>query len=142
MDKFWQEKSLQQMTEQEWESLCDGCGKCCLHKLEDYDTGAVHYTNVACRLLDVKAGGCKKYAERKRIVANCLQLRQDLDKALKWLPPSCSYKLLSEGKDLPEWHPLQTGKKDSCIKADKSVIGLAISEKDAGDYEDHVIECP
>lgn len=128
------------MSDSEWESLCDGCGKCCLHKLEDADTGEIHTTNVACRLLDVNSGRCRKYDERKRIVSNCLQLREDLDKALRWLPQTCAYRRIAEGKGLADWHPLVAGNKDKMIDAGVSVLGRIVSEKDAGDYEDHVVD--
>lgn len=136
---FWRSTPLSEMSDQQWESLCDGCGKCCLHKLEDADTGDLYVTNVACRLLDLKTARCARYGERKRIVANCMDLRSDLERAARWLPDTCAYRLLHEGADLPTWHPLNTGRADTVAEAGMSVIGIAISEKLAGDYEDHII---
>ncbi|GHF16173.1 hypothetical protein GCM10017044_08060 [Kordiimonas sediminis] len=139
---FWQEKSLQDMTPSEWESLCDGCGKCCLHKLEDEDTGEVYFTNVACRMLDLESVRCKKYENRQRYVANCMVLTPDLGDRFRWMPATCAYRLLSEGKDLPDWHPLKSGDPAGAEKAGYSVHGRAVDERDAGDYEDHIVDWP
>src|SRR5487761_1299888 len=115
---FWQEKRLEQMTQAEWESLCDGCGRCCLHKLRDEDTadgqpGALSFTNVACRLLDLTTCRCTDYTHRRRRVPDCVQLTPAEVRQIDWLPPSCAYRRLAEGKDLPAWHPLVTGNPDS-----------------------------
>lgn len=136
---FWETKTLPEMTRPEWESLCDGCGKCCLHKLEDEDTGKVHYTAVACRLLDLKTIRCRDYPNRKKLVADCLILEAGNITAFKWLPETCAYKRLAEGKNLPSWHPLITGDPASTRKAGISVKGRVISEREAGDLEDHIL---
>ncbi|MEX1147533.1 MAG: YcgN family cysteine cluster protein [Sphingomonadales bacterium] len=136
---FWKQKSLSAMTRAEWESLCDGCGRCCLHKLEDEDTGHVATTRVACRLLDITACRCTRYAERKRLVPDCVTLDAVNVHHLSWMPDTCAYRLLAEGHDLPKWHPLVTGTPDSVHRAGISVRKIAISERDAGDLEDHII---
>ena len=141
-DRFWEAKPLSMLSDPEWESLCDRCGRCCLHKLEDIDTGEIAHTNVTCRLLDCETGACQRYGERKRIVANCLDLRADLENALKWLPPTCAYKRLAEGRGLADWHPLISGRPESVIEAGVSVLGRSVNERDAGDYEDHVVDWP
>ena len=137
---FWQEKSLAQMSRHEWESLCDGCGKCCVHKLEDEDTGEMHATNVACRLLDRRSGRCKDYRNRRAYVPDCVRLTPSLIPKLDWLPQSCAYLLLAEGKDLPGWHPLITGDPESVHAAGMSTRGWTVSEDDAGDMENHIVD--
>lgn len=136
---FWRVKTLPELSQAEWESLCDGCGKCCLHKLEDEDTGEILYTRVACRLLDIAACRCTAYPDRFRLVPDCMDLRQVLDR-FQWLPASCAYRLLSEGRPLPEWHPLVSGAEGSVHRAGKSVRGLAVSETVVARIEDHIIE--
>ena len=140
MDKFWLDKNLSQMTPDEWESLCDGCGLCCLHKLEDSDTGEISYTNVACRLLDTSSCQCKNYTARKKLVPDCVVLTPDQVSEFHWLPSSCAYRLVSEGKDLHPWHPLLSGSNQSVHEAGISVQGRVISERNAGDLQDHIIE--
>ncbi len=137
---FWQTTKLEDMTTSQWESLCDGCGKCCLNKLEDEDTGEIYYTNVACRLLDIPTARCSNYAKRKSLVPDCTILEPHNISLFKWLPKSCAYKLVYEGKDLPRWHPLITGDPLSTRKANKAINGDIISEREAGDYEDHIVE--
>lgn len=137
---FWQEKALDEMSQDEWESLCDGCGLCCLHKLEDYDTGDVSYTNVACRLLDIDTCRCRKYSKRKKLVPDCVILKPEDVQKFKWLPKTCAYRLISEGKDLFDWHPLISGSGLTVHKSGVSVSQKAISERDAGDLEDHIID--
>ena len=136
---FWKEKSLAEMTPAEWEALCDGCGRCCLHKLEDEDTGEVVYTNVACRMFDDTACRCTRYLERKRLVPDCVVLRPNNLADLPWMPDTCAYRLLFEGRDLMWWHPLVSGDPETVREAGISMAGRTISERDAGDLEDHVI---
>lgn len=146
---FWQTIPLAQMSQAQWESLCDGCGKCCLHKLEDEDSGDVFYTDVACRYLSNDCR-CQCYAQRAKKVAACITLRpQDL-KSVTWLPSTCAYRLLSEAeerseeKTLPEWHPLVSGESDTVHKAGVSIKGRFTSEEDVSedDYEDHIVFWP
>lgn len=137
---FWREKTLRQMTRAEWESLCDGCGKCCIHKLEDADTGELLPTNVACRLLDRRTGRCKDYRNRRAHVPECVRLTPEKVHDLDWLPSTCAYLLLAQGKDLPEWHPLVSGDPESVHTAGISVRGWTVSEDDVGDLEDFVID--
>lgn len=140
--EFWKEKPLSELSLDEWESLCDGCGKCCLHKLEDEDTGEVCYTNVACRLMDTSNCQCTKYQMRTFLVPDCVELLpQNLDN-LHWLPSSCAYRILRDGEDLPDWHPLVTGDPESTVKSGNSVAGRIVSEDDADDLEDHIVHWP
>jgi uncharacterized cysteine cluster protein YcgN (CxxCxxCC family) len=137
---FWEVKTLEQMSRAEWESLCDGCGKCCIHKLEDEETGELHATNVACRLLDRRSGRCTDYKHRKLYVPECVRLTPAKLKQLDWLPSTCAYRLLADGDDLPEWHPLITGDTESVHRAGQSVRGWTVSEDEAGDLEHHLVE--
>ena len=138
---FWQTKSLEEMTHEEWESLCDGCGKCCLIKLEDGDSGEIDHTDVACKLLDLETCRCGNYARRKQIVPDCIVLTPDKINSLRWMPSTCAYRLISEGKDLPDWHPLVSGEFESVHRAGISVRGRAVSEDDVPDedLEDHIV---
>ena len=138
---FWQTKSLQALSDEEWESLCDGCGKCCLNKLQDEDTGEVYYTKVACHLLDTRRGVCTDYSNRLSRVADCIDLRQLDPSNYHWLPATCAYRLLAEGEDLPEWHHLKSGRRSLVHKATCTVRGRVISERDIdpNDLEDHII---
>ena len=138
---FWRVKSLDAMTQEEWESVCDGCGKCCLHKLEDEESGDVFYTGVACQYLDLNTCKCGEYEQRKSLVPDCITLKlEDVDH-LFWLPETCAYRLLAEGKPLFDWHPLVSGDRNSVHKAGISVKGKAISESqvDLDDLEEHVV---
>ena len=139
---FWHDKTLAEMSKAEWESLCDGCGRCCLHKLRDEDTDELSFTNVACGLLDLKTARCSDYARRRTKIPDCVQLTPKKLKTVDWLPPSCAYRRLQEGKDLPSWHPLVTGRAESVVEAGASAAGRAISERDAGPLEHHLVEWP
>jgi uncharacterized cysteine cluster protein YcgN (CxxCxxCC family) len=126
---FWKAKTLAQMTAAEWESLCDGCGRCCLVKLEDEDTGKVHFTDVACKLFDAETCRCKDYANRTRKVDDCVALTAENIGSLGWLPKTCAYRLLDEGKDLAWWHPLVSGDPETVVTAGISMRGRTVSEK-------------
>ncbi|GEN62627.1 UPF0260 protein [Acetobacter oeni] len=139
---FWETKSLDEMSSPEWESLCDGCGRCCLHKLRDEDDESLHYTNVACRLLDTTTCRCKDYAGRHRKVQDCVTLTPAMVRTIDWLPPTCAYRLLSEGQSLPEWHPLISGTYESVVQAGISAAGRCISEREAGVLEDYIETWP
>ena len=133
---FWQTKTLEQMTSAEWESLCDGCGLCCLIRFEDEVTGEVIPTRVACKLLDQHLCRCKDYVNRKAHVPDCIKLTPWNIEALAWMPPSCAYRRLHEGRDLPSWHPLVTGDPESVHKAGVSIRDQTISEETLADPED------
>jgi uncharacterized cysteine cluster protein YcgN (CxxCxxCC family) len=131
---FWKRKTLDEMSAREWESLCDGCGRCCLNKLEDEDTGETHFTNVGCRLLDGETCRCKDYKNRQTHVSDCVRLTPRGVKRIVWLPPTCAYKLLAEGKDLYWWHHLVSGDRETVHQAGISVRGrVAASETDVAD---------
>jgi uncharacterized cysteine cluster protein YcgN (CxxCxxCC family) len=139
---FWKKKTLEAMTDTEWESLCDGCGRCCLHKLRDDDTDRLFFTNVACRLLDLKSCRCSRYAKRRRYVPDCVSLTPAALNEIDWLPPSCAYRRLAEGKELLWWHPLVSGDPETVHTAGVSVRGRAVDERVAGPLEDHVTLWP
>jgi uncharacterized protein len=137
---FWKTKSLAQMSQSEWESLCDGCGKCCLSKLEDEDTGEIHWTSVACRLFDSGACKCRDYPNRTKKVHDCVQLTPDNVGTISWLPSTCGYRLVNEGKDLFDWHPLISGDPDTVHKAGVSVRGRVTAfEDDLASTEDYLL---
>ena len=121
--KFWKKKTLAEMSEAEWESLCDGCGKCCVITLEDEDTGVIHSTDVACNLFDTNACGCGDYANRKARVPDCVKLTPELVPTLDWLPKTCAYRLVAEGRALHWWHPLVSGDRETVHQANASVRG-------------------
>lgn len=127
---FWEEKPLNEMTQQEWESLCDGCGKCCLIKLEDEDTGRIHYTDVACKLLDCDTCRCKDYPNRTKHVPDCVILTPQGAKDLHWLPSTCAYRLVEQGDPLPDWHHLICGDSDMVHKAGMSVRDRVLEEEE------------
>lgn len=141
--RFWERVSLDDMTRQEWEALCDGCGKCCMIKLADEDTGQVSYTNIACRLFDDKTCRCGNYALRKQLVRGCVVIRpENLESTLEWMPATCAYKLLADGRPLYDWHPLISGSTETVVSAGHSMQGRTIPEFDVAedDYQDHLIE--
>jgi len=142
MPPFWKTKTLDEMTREEWESLCDGCGRCCLHKLRDDDTGVIAWTNVACRLLDTQTCQCSDYKHRRRRVPDCVRLTPEALAEIDWLPPSCAYRRLGEGRDLAWWHPLVSGDPETVHSAGISVRGRAIDERTAGALEDHITAWP
>jgi uncharacterized cysteine cluster protein YcgN (CxxCxxCC family) len=143
--RFWEKKRLTDMSEREWEALCDGCGKCCLNKLEDEETGEVALTRVACRLLDDSTCRCAKYEIRHQFVPECIVLKPTImARNLYWMPETCAYRLLWNGMPLHDWHPLISGTAESVHEAGVSMRGRTISEFDVGedDWEDHIIEEP
>ncbi len=139
---FWKVKSLASMSRDEWESLCDGCGRCCLHKLRFDETGDLAYTNVACRLLDLGTSKCGDYANRRIKVPDCINLTPTALDQIDWLPPSCAYRRLAEGRDLAWWHPLVSGDPNTVHTAGVSVSGRAIDEREAGPLEHHIVDWP
>ena len=139
---FWRTKKLAQMTRAEWESLCDGCGRCCLHKLAYEDSGATDYTNIACRLLDIGTCRCMDYENRRTEVPDCRVLTPETVRATAWLPPSCAYRLIDEGKDLAWWHPLVSGDANTVHEAGVSVRGRVVTEEAAQDEADHIVTWP
>lgn len=138
-ENFWL-LPLGELTRAEWEALCDGCGRCCLHKLEDEDTGEIAETNVACKLLDIPSARCSDYRNRKAFVPDCLRLTLRIVNDIPWLPPTCAYRLRAAGEQLPDWHYLISGDRQSVIDAGISVAGRAVSEVDAGPLEHHIVE--
>ena len=137
---FWKSKSLTEMSKEEWESLCDGCGKCCLIKLEDAETKELFYTDVSCHLLDTKTCQCKNYSKRKQLVGDCLQLEVDDVEEFKWLPKTCAYRLLYEGKDLPDWHYLISGYKNTVHKKKMSVQNRVVSETEVIEIAERIVD--
>ena len=141
---FWR-KPLEAMTPGEWESLCDGCGRCCLVKLEDEDTGDTYYTDVACKLLDAGTCRCADYPNRQREVPDCVRLTPEAVRTISWLPPTCAYRLVREGRDLPWWHPLVSGRAESVEEAGVSVRGkISAHETDVlpENLQGHIVRWP
>jgi hypothetical protein len=140
---FW-ERPLETLTHAEWEALCDGCGRCCLHKLEDEDSGELAFTWLACDLLDCATGHCSDYANRRDFVPDCIQLTPDALPRYHWLPPTCAYRLRSEGQPLPAWHPLISGDPGTVKAARVSVAGRVIRESEAPNLPliDYVADWP
>lgn len=136
---YWRRKTLREMTTEEWEGLCDGCGKCCLLKVEYEDTREIQPTSVACKLLDIGTCACSDYADRRRHVPDCIDLRNVVDLTLiAWLPETCAYKLVAQGKDLYDWHYLKSGSRETVHEAGMSVRHKAISEEDIGDVDENL----
>ena len=142
---FWKTKALEEMSNAEWESLCDGCARCCLEKLEDEDTGKIYFTHVSCKLLDSGLCACKDYPNRSDKVPDCVRLTPENVRTLNWLPPSCGYKLVAEGRDLYWWHPLISGDPNTVHEAGVSVRGRVQGTEDQipdEDLEDHIVQWP
>ncbi|MFV0473979.1 MAG: YcgN family cysteine cluster protein [Pikeienuella sp.] len=140
---FWRGRALSDLDRAEWEALCDGCGRCCLIKLEDEDTGEIAYTDVACRLFDDATCRCGNYPLRFQLVKGCVRLSPEtIDSDKEWMPKTCAYRLLAEGGDLPEWHYLVSGSRETMRAAGISVHGRTVPEweVDEEDYEDRIIE--
>ncbi|MGB0496748.1 MAG: YcgN family cysteine cluster protein [Rubricella sp.] len=139
---FWT-LPLDDLTKREWEALCDGCGKCCLVKLEDEETGKVHYTDIACRLLDCGTARCGNYPLRKQMVKDCVVITpENIDRIASWMPSTCAYRRLQEGRGLPSWHPLLTGRAESVVEAGHSVANRVVPEYEVeeADFQDHLID--
>jgi uncharacterized protein len=138
--RFWEDTPLAKLDRAQWEALCDGCGKCCVHKLEDEETGELLATNVACRLLDRRMGRCSDYRHRHAYVSECVRLNANNVAGIEWLPSTCAYRLRAENKPLPDWHYLVSGDPESVHAAGQSTRGWTISEDDAGDFEHHLVD--
>ncbi len=138
---FW-EQPLASLDRAQWEALCDGCGKCCLHKVEDEETGRIYATNVACRLLDRETAQCSNYRQRRAFVPDCLRLTLGKLDEIAWLPQTCAYRLRADGQPLPDWHYLISGDRETVHREGHSVRGWTISETLAGDLENHIVERP
>ncbi|MBR1777094.1 MAG: YcgN family cysteine cluster protein [Alphaproteobacteria bacterium] len=137
---FWETKTLLEMTDDEWEALCDGCGKCCLEKVIFEEDNTLAFTNIACRLLDRRTCRCRHYADRSRYVPECQRIRPETIHQCYWLPKTCAYRLLDEGKPLPEWHPLISGTPMSVHKAKMSAAGRCVAPKPEEDFQDYIVE--
>jgi len=142
--RFWEEIPLQELNEEQWESLCDGCARCCLHKLQHPETDEIVYTDVACRLLDLETCRCTSYESRMEHVAGCTDLRKMPLSMYRWLPVSCAYRRLQEGRGLPIWHPLLTNDLASVVHAKISIADWALAEADVPEeaLEDHILDDP
>lgn len=139
INPFWKSKSLEELSPEEWESLCDGCAKCCMNKLEDVDSGEIHYTNVVCNLLDLNSCQCSDYPHRSIRVPECVTLTPQNSGELHWMPATCAYRLLAEGGELPDWHPLVSGNELSMIRSGQRICGRVIHERDADNLDHHLI---
>lgn len=141
--RFWEDTPLEKLDRAQWEALCDGCGKCCVHKLEDAQTGELIPTNVACRMLDRRTGQCRDYRHRRAHVPECVRLTVAMVRSgIDWLPGTCAYRLRAAGEPLPEWHYLVCGDREAVHRAGESTRGWTISEDDAGDLEHHMVDRP
>jgi uncharacterized protein len=138
--KLGQIPAFRRLSEAEWEALCDGCGRCCLHKLEDEDSGEIALTRVACRLLDIASCRCTDYKRRLKVAPDCMRIKDMQLAQLHWLPPTCAYRLLALGKPLPDWHPLLSGDPESVRRAGVAVSGFAVSESAVQDFEDYLLD--
>lgn len=143
-EPYWKTKTLEEMSDQEWEALCDGCGLCCLNKLEDWETGDVVFTSVACTLLDGTSCRCKDYENRKATVPDCISLTVEMVDTIHWLPPTCAYRLIRDGEDLYWWHYLVSGDRETVHQAGISARGRTVSEDDVPveDFEEYVVDWP
>jgi len=139
-DRFWETKKLTELDRGQWEALCDGCGKCCLHKLEDDETGELYPTNVACKLLDRRTAQCKDYRHRRAYVPDCVRLDAKNVFTTDWLPSTCAYRLRANDEPLPEWHYLVCGDREAVHRAGESTRGWTVSEDDAGELEFHLVD--
>jgi hypothetical protein len=138
--RFWEDTPIDKLDRGQWEALCDGCGKCCIHKLEDEKTGELMATNVACRLLDRRSGFCSDYRHRRAYVPECVRLTAGNVRGIDWLPSTCAYRLRAVGEALPEWHYLVCGDREAVHNAGQSVRGWTVSEDEAGDLEHHLVD--
>src|SRR6201981_1053968 len=142
---FWKTKTLEEMSDAEWESLCDGCARCCLEKLEDEDTGKIYFTHVSCKLLDAGLCACKNSSHRSELVSDCVRLTPSNVRTLNWLPPRCAYRMVAEGRDLYWWHPLVSRHTDTGHQAGVAVRGrMQGTENEIADedLEDHIVRWP
>jgi uncharacterized cysteine cluster protein YcgN (CxxCxxCC family) len=140
-ERFWERHTLAELSSEEWEALCDGCGRCCLVKLEDEDSGEIAFTRVACRQLDLEKVQCRDYANRQQRVPDCVRLTPDVVGRISWLPKSCAYRRVHEGRGLADWHPLVSGTRDSLLRAGISVAGRVLPESAVPEEDlfDHVV---
>jgi uncharacterized cysteine cluster protein YcgN (CxxCxxCC family) len=138
--KFWKKRSLNRLTKNEWEALCDGCAKCCLHRLEDEESGEVYISNIVCRYLNEEECRCSDYENRSVNVPDCVSVTPELLQDPYWLPSTCAYRLLAEGKELPDWHPLVSGTQESVETSGNSIKGRVICETEADDPEFHLVQ--
>lgn len=139
---FWQRKTLSEMNDEEWESLCDGCGQCCLHKLMDEDTDEIYFTNVACNQLNIKTCRCRQYERRFELEEDCIKLTRENLLTFEWLPETCAYRRIHEGKGLAQWHPLISGSASAMHAARISVRHIAVPESEVEDWQDHILNRP
>ncbi len=144
IEAWWDKKRLSELTQSEWEQLCDHCGKCCLLKLEDEESGDVYYTDVACKLMNANDCTCSQYAERQKLVPDCLKLTKENLEQISWMPLSCAYRRIMEGRGLPVWHHLVCGDKSEVHRQGYSVVGKFVYEDDvdSADIEERIVEWP